>query len=159
MATTSQKASAPWLKLVFLLLWFVLGWASYAFGETPGFVWGWLGDRMVYAPDISNNGPDDHFNVQLGQFWAALALVWGAFRFRSRFGSGDLLVYGSLLALEGFFAFAFVDGGLLDTVIIARNVPLAVLLLAYASLWAAWFCGAWLGRAVESPAAGGHPGA
>lgn len=144
MDTSTQKVSDPWLRLVFLLLWFALAWATYAFGKTPGFVWGWFGDRMVYAIETSNNGSDDAFNLQLGLLWATMALVWGAFRFRRRFESVDLFTQGSLLIVEGFFAFCFVDGRILETVTIDRNVPLAALLFAYSGLWAAWLFGAGL---------------
>lgn len=161
MDTTLQRTSVPWMQLVFLLLWFSLGCATFAFGQTPGFVWGWLGDRMVYAIDVSNNGADDALHVQLGLIWAALGLIWGARRIRTRFGGGDLLVYLLLLLLEGFFAFGLVDGMLLATVTVDRNVPLAVLYLAYAGLWAAWLYGVIhvfrTAVAVEHPVAAGTP--
>ena len=133
--------SAQNLRLVSLGLWLLFGLLSYSFSETGGLAYSIGPSELAYVRELESSGSDDGIGIEMGVLCAGAALIWGAFRFRSRFGFADLLLQGVLLTVQAAYLAAIEVGSVFDTVVRDRNVVLALWLVVYFALWSCWLIG------------------
>jgi hypothetical protein len=130
-------------RTVNLWLWLLLGVLSVLFGATDGLAYsdGGTPPRLSHARELYSSGSDDDVCIQIGVNFALLALVWGGLRRKVRHGVADLIVHALLLGLQMLYLMLIEVGSITETVVLDRNVVLALWMGAYGGLCALWVRG------------------
>ncbi len=120
----------------YTLLWAAFGLFSVLFAYTDG--WAYVCNDT--APDICHinvpMGPnvDDDFDLEIGAAFAAVAVVWGIFRYRRPLGPSDFVVYALLLLMQALLLTDIQYGSIAVTVTRDYNAVLFMWVLCYGML-------------------------
>jgi hypothetical protein len=151
---THRIAMGHLLARAVLVLWLCVGATSYAFGRSRG-----LAYRDADAPsgighvrELHSSGGNDDIGIEVGVVLAAVGVLWALVRRGRPFARSDLVAHAVLMSVQILYVLALEVGSIADTVVLDRNVVLALWTVSYAMLFVCLLAGlATLNRSTRRP--------